>query len=97
MIETDVFIQAHLFIVLAASLFALLNAAVAPPPQHRVRRQGTDAHDYDDDNDDDDDLDDVPNGCAPATGIGGFLLFPLLKAWCEEQGATEFGVYGRKK
>ena len=39
---------------------------------------------------------DVPNGCDPATGIGGFLLFPALKTWCEEQGATEFGVYGRK-
>ena len=39
---------------------------------------------------------DVPNGCDPATAIGGFLLFPALRAWCEEQGATEFGVYGRK-
>jgi len=25
-----------------------------------------------------------------------FLLFPALKAWCEEQGVAEFGVYGRK-
>ena len=40
---------------------------------------------------------DAPNGCDPATAIGGFLLFPALKAWCEGQGITEFGVYGKKK
>ena len=38
---------------------------------------------------------DAPNGCDPATGVGGFLIFPLLRAWCEEQGATDFGVYGK--
>jgi|ERR1712142_535940 len=38
---------------------------------------------------------DIPNGCDPATEVGGFLIFPLLRAWCEEQGVTDFGVYGR--
>ena len=38
----------------------------------------------------------VPNGCDPNTAIGGFLLFPALRAWCEENGATEFGAFGKK-
>ena len=91
-------LQVYFFALLIVSLLGLLNAGL-PPPRHqlRVKRQGNHKkyhmcasksiilkHQ------------DAPNGCDPNTGIGGFLLFPALKAWCEEQGATEFGVYGRK-
>merc|ERR1712127_947981 len=36
----------------------------------------------------------LPNGCDPATNIGGFLVFNGVKVWCGEQGITDFGPYG---
>jgi len=69
-----------LFALLFIGIFQLFEAVPFPQQLNNIRVRRQD----------------VPNGCDPATGIGGFLLFPALKTWCEEQGATEFGVYGRR-
>ena len=70
----------QLFVLWAVVALLVSLAAGLPAGLDRVRRQDEEAG---------------PNGCDPATGIGGFLLFPALRAWCEEQGVAEFGVFGR--
>ena len=73
--------QGCYLLLLCTFLFLLAHSASSSPAESSYRVKRQD----------------IPNGCDPNTGVGGFLIFPLLRAWCEEQGVTDFGVYGRRQ
>merc|ERR1712127_890283 len=65
--------------------------------RRRGRQEEEAADDYQDLDDagaEDGSGEELPNGCDPATNIGGFLVFNSVKVWCGEQGVTDFGPYG---
>merc|ERR1712127_18178 len=65
--------------------------------RRRGRQEEEAADDYQDLDDagaEDGSGEELPNGCDPATNIGGFLVFNGVKVWCGEQGVTDFGPYG---